>query len=156
MTETMEKIPEPLREIIEDFAYAEGREKLDLLLEFSQQMPPLPEWLVGHREMMESVPECMTPVFVHAEVKDGKMTFYFDIPEESPTVRGYAAALSQGLNGATPEEVLNVPADFYMAMGLHEVLTQQRLNGISAILAHMKRLALEEMTKNGSSAASET
>jgi cysteine desulfuration protein SufE len=46
------------------------------------------------------------------------------------------------LNGATPEQVLGVPADFYQAMGLDQVLTQQRLNGISAILAYMKRLAL--------------
>jgi hypothetical protein len=30
-------------------------------------------------------------------------------------------------------------------MGLHQVLTNQRLQGISAILAHMKQLAVKEM-----------
>jgi sulfur transfer protein SufE len=30
-------------------------------------------------------------------------------------------------------------------MGLERVLTNQRLNGISAILAHMKRLALQAL-----------
>jgi cysteine desulfuration protein SufE len=71
------------------------------------------------------------------------MSFYFDVPRESPTVRGYAALLAQGLQDVTPEEVLQVPADFYIKMGLHLVLTQQRMRGISAILAHMKQLALQ-------------
>jgi sulfur transfer protein SufE len=30
-------------------------------------------------------------------------------------------------------------------MGLHEVITGQRLNGLSAILAHMKKLAANHL-----------
>lgn len=96
---------------------------------------------------MEFVPECMTPVYVQAETNDGRMTFYFDVPEESPTVRGYAALMGDGLRGATPEQVLSVPGDFYQQMGLDKVLSHQRLNGITAILAHMKRLALQALGK---------
>jgi cysteine desulfuration protein SufE len=105
-------------------------------------MPPLPEELREKHDTMELIEECMTPVFVKSEIRDGRMRFYFDVPRESPTVRGYAAILGEGLEGATPEEVLKVPNDFYQEMGLDKVLTSQRLNGISAILAHMKRLAL--------------
>jgi cysteine desulfuration protein SufE len=71
------------------------------------------------------------------------MTFYFDIPPESPTVRGYAAILAEGLHGATPEQIVSVPTDFYLQMGLHKVLSQQRLRGITAILAYLRRLARE-------------
>ena len=141
------KIPPRLNEIIEDFQFCEGREKLELLLEFSEKMPPLPEWLEEQHDQMDKVEECMTPVFVHAEQKDNRMSFYFDVPPESPTIRGYAALLSEGLSGATPEEILQVPGDFFQEMGLHQVLTSQRLQGISAILAHMKQLALKEMGK---------
>jgi len=130
-------------EIIEDFEISVGREKLELLLDYSQRMPPLPEHLSQKHETMDQVRECMTPVFVTAESQNGHMHFYFDVPAESPTVRGYAAMLAEGLDGVSPEEVLAVPADFYLQMGLDKVLTHQRLNGITAILAHMKRLALE-------------
>lgn len=147
MNKTVESIIPRLGEIIEDFDWAEGREKLELLLEFSEKMPPLPEWLHDRRDEMDQVYECMTPVFVHAETDEGKMTFYFDIPPESPTVRGYAAILTEGLRGATPEEIIAIPNDFYMQMGLHQVLSHQRLNGIAAILAHMKRLAVKELSK---------
>ena len=145
MSEINGKLPARLQEIVEDFSFCEGREKLELLLEYSERMPPLPEWLNQEHANMDQVQECMTPVYVQAKTEDGKMTFFFDVPAESPTVRGYAAIMAEGLQGATPEEVLSVPAGFYLEMGLEKVLTQQRLNGISAILAHMKRLALNTM-----------
>lgn len=145
MSETNGKIPTRLQEIVEDFEFCEGREKLELLLEYSERMPPLPDWLNQEHDTMDQVQECMTPVYVQAQTEDGKMTFFFDVPAESPTVRGYAAIMAEGLQGVTPEEVLSVPAGFYLQMGLQNVLTQQRLNGISAILAHMKRLALKSM-----------
>jgi cysteine desulfuration protein SufE len=136
-----------LRDIIEDFIACDGREKLELLLEFSERLPPLPERLEGKQDHMDKVEECMTPVFVHADRTDAGMSFHFDIPPESPTVRGFAALLSEGLDGASPEEILQVPGDFYLEMGLHQVLTNQRLQGISAILTHMKQLALKELSQ---------
>lgn len=138
-------LPPRLQEIIADFRSADREEKLELLLEFSDNMPPLPEWLRDRRNAMDQVHECMTPIFVHAENQAGRLTFYFDIPPESPTVRGYAALLAEGLASTTPEEVLQVPANFFQAMDLQQVLSPQRMNGISAILAHMKRLAAQHL-----------
>jgi cysteine desulfuration protein SufE len=133
-------IPNRLQEIIDDFQMCEGQEKLEYLLDLSERLPPLPEWLHEKRDSMDQVHECMTPVFVFAEEKDGRIHYHFDIPPEAPTVRGYAAILSEGLSGLTPPEILAVPGEFYREMGLHKVLTGQRLNGINAILAHMKQL----------------
>ena len=135
-------IPLRLAEIIENFQLCVGREKFELLIQYAENFPPLPDWLKDQRGNMEPVPECMSPVFVQARIESGHMQFFFDVPAESPTVRGFAAILGEGLRGATPEEVLRVPNDFYQKMGLHELLTQQRLNGISAILAHMKQFAV--------------
>jgi cysteine desulfuration protein SufE len=136
------QIPSKLREIIEDFQWSEGREKLELLIQYAEQLPPLPEKIAQDKGRMESIPECMTPVQIQAEIHEGKMTYHFIVPEESPTVRGFAAMMAAGVNGSTPEEILSIPNDFYQLMGLDQVLTFQRLNGISAILSHMKRLAV--------------
>jgi cysteine desulfuration protein SufE len=147
MSQAPQNIIPRLAEIIADFQLAEGREKLELLLEYSESLPPLPAWLQRHLDRMENVPECMTPVKVFAQKKNGRMQFYFDIPPQSPTVRGFASLLNEGLREATPEQVIRVPNDFYLQMGLHQVLTPQRLNGIAAILAHMKSLAVKEISK---------
>src|SRR5512133_1613961 len=95
-------MPDRLKEIIDDFQLSEGREKLELLMQYAEQMPDLPERLKDHSQM-EFVPECMTPVYVQAEAQDGRMQFYFDVPAESPTVRGYAAVMEEGVRGASPE-----------------------------------------------------
>ncbi len=78
------KIPARLQEIIEDFQWCEGREKLELLLQFAESMPPMPERLADRTNNFEQVNECMTPVFVRAENKAGKLHFYFDVPEIFP------------------------------------------------------------------------
>ncbi|MCA9923738.1 MAG: SufE family protein [Anaerolineales bacterium] len=137
----MSKLPARLQEIVEDFSYCEGQEKLEYLLELAESLPPLPDWLTGKRDEMDEVHECMTPVFIYPEKQDGKLFFHFDIPPESPTVRGFASVLQQGLGWTTPEQVSAIPNEFYLQMGLQTVLTGQRLNGISAMLAHMKTLA---------------
>lgn len=139
------KIPARLQEIIEDFQWCEGREKLELLLQFAESMPPMPEQFADQTNDMQQVHECMTPVYMRAENQDGKLYYYFAVPESAPTVRGFASVMMAGLNGSTPEDVLQVPGDFYLRMGLEGVLTHQRLNGIAAILAHMKSLAVNEL-----------
>ncbi|MHB0964925.1 MAG: SufE family protein [Bellilinea sp.] len=137
-------LPARLEEIVNDFEVCEGREKLEMLLDYARSFPAFPGHLQRPDEM-EEVPECMTPVQMAAEVKDGALYYYFLVPEESPTVRGYAALMMEGLKGSTPEQVLAIPADFYLRMGLQHVLTAQRLNGMAAILAHVKRRAATEL-----------
>ena len=153
MTETQASLPPKLQQIVEDFALAEGSEKLELLLEYSQRMPGLPERLKSKRDEMEQVHECMTPVFVITENENGALHYYFDIPPEAPTVRGFAGVLGVGVDGTTPEQVLQIPHDFYEQMGLPEVLSPRRLNGVHAMLVYLKRLAARELG-DGSTPAS--
>ncbi len=134
-------IPPQLQAIIDDFQACQGQEKLYYLLEMAEKLPPLPAHLQAQRDAMEQVHECMTPVFLHGEQQAGKMIYFFDVSPESPTVRGFASILMQGINGLTPEEVLRVPGEFYLQTGLQQVLSGQRLNGISTFLGYMKRLA---------------
>jgi cysteine desulfuration protein SufE len=139
-------IPPRLREIIAEFQESDRSEKLELMLDYADRLPPLPERLREHVGM-EQVHECMSPVFVHGELEGEGMVFHFDVPEEAPTTRGYASILAEGLRGVTPREVLAVPGDFFQEMGLHQLLSPQRLNGITAILAYMKRQALQLMAR---------
>ena len=139
-------LPEKLQEIVEDFSWASRQEKVEMLVQYAQSLPSLPEWLQKKRDGMEPVPECMTPVFLFGEKdENGGIQFYFDIPPQSPTVQGLAAILANGLNGAKPEEILAVPGDFYTEMSLQDAISYQRLNGFQGVLAHMKQIAVKLM-----------
>ncbi len=137
-------LPAKLQEIVDDIASMSREEKLETLIAYAESMPDLPERFRDERSNMEPVPECMTPVFIIAE-KDssGGIAFYLDIPKQSPTVRGLASILTNGLNGSSLEEIISVPADFYLPMNLHEAVSQQRLNGFIGVLAHMKQAAVK-------------
>jgi cysteine desulfuration protein SufE len=145
MSESTGAIPAPLAEIIAEFAAADDREKLDLLLEFSDELPDLPEHMEHLRDEMLQVEECQAPVGIAAVRANGHIQYYFAIPESAPTVRGFASIMLEGTEDATPEEILQIPTDFFLEMGLQKVLSPQRLNGIGAILAYMKRLAVQEL-----------
>ena len=96
-----------LQEIADDFTSMPDKDRLQLLLEFSQDLPALPERYAGHRDLMEPVPECQTPLFLAVEVEpDETVHLYFDAPAEAPTTRGFAAILHAGLDGLDADEVL--------------------------------------------------
>lgn len=137
-------LPAKLQEILEDIASMSREEKLEMLIAFAESLPDLPERLKEERVKMESVPECMTPVFIFAEKEENAgIVFHLDIPPQSPTVRGLASILLGGLNGCTLEEIISVPADFYTPMKLQEAVSQQRINGFIGVLAHMKQAAVK-------------
>lgn len=141
-TTTQDKIdlcPPSLQTIIEEFREAPPRDRMEYLIEYAMSLPPLPERYAAARDQLEQVHECQTPVFLVTEINDGAVHFHLDIPPESPTVRGYASILVEGLGGATPEAILATPDDVYMLLGLHEVITPQRVRGLHALLVYMKK-----------------
>lgn len=133
-------LPARLQTIVDVFATSPKEFRLEALLDYSRRLPDLPDRLADDPSLLEAVPECQTPFFLAAEVDDERTVhLHFSVPPESPTVRGYAGLLRDGLEGAGVDEVLSVPNDFYMDMGLEEVVTPLRLRGMGAILDRLKR-----------------
>lgn len=131
-------LPEKLDRIVRLMQASPKEIKVEALLDYSRRIPPLPDDLA--RDTLEQVHECLTPFFLLTRVDDdGRVQMFFDAPPESPTVRGFAGILLDGLSGETAQTILDLGEDFIYEMGLEEVVTPQRLNGMRAILARMKR-----------------
>lgn len=129
-----------LAEIRDDFQALEQNDRLQLLLEFSDELPELPERYRDHPDLLERVEECQAPVFIFVEVDDAQLVhLYATAPKEAPTTRGFASILVQGLAGLTAEEVLAVPDDFPHALGLTQAVSPLRIRGMSAMLGRAKR-----------------
>ena len=123
------------------------RERLQLLLEFSTQLPELPERYRDHPDLFERVTECQSPVFIFVEVDDERIVHLYAIaPAEAPTTRGFASILVQGLAGLTVEQVLDVPDDYPQTIGLTEAVSPLRVRGMTALLGRAKRQLREKVS----------
>ncbi|KUH93782.1 SufE family protein [Mycobacterium sp. IS-3022] len=133
----MTAMPAALAEVVSDFKEVQGQDKLQLLLEFANELPPLPADL--EEAAMEPVPECQSPLFLHVDADDREhVRLFFSAPAEAPTTRGFAAILATGLDDLTAEEILGVPDDFYSELGLAALISPLRLRGMSAMLTRIK------------------
>ena len=134
-----------LQEIAEEFGAVGGRDRLQLLLEFSEDLPPLPARYAEHRDRLEPVPECQSPLFLAVEVDDDAVVhLFFDAPREAPTTRGFAGILHAGLDGLGADEVLQTPGEFSSQLGLQDLVSPLRLRGMGAMLARIKRRVREQ------------
>ncbi|MFW0795993.1 SufE family protein [Gordonia sp. CPCC 205515] len=130
-------LPAALAEIVEDFGALGDSDRVQLLLEFSRELPDLPDHL--REDAMEPVPECQSPVFLSVDAADpSAVRLYFSAPPEAPTTRGFASILAQGLDGTSATEILEVPGDFYHDLGLDSAVSPLRLRGMAGMLGRIK------------------
>ena len=128
-----------LQEIADEFRAVPDASRLQLLLEFAQELPPLPDRYATHHDLLEPVPECQTPLFLAVEVdQDATVRLFFDAPPEAPTTRGFAGILHAGLDGLNAGEILATPGEFTTQLGLQELVSPLRLRGMAAMLARIK------------------
>lgn len=141
MTQEGSVLPPQLAELVEDFADVGPKDRLQMLLELSRELPPLPQRYADAADTMEQVHECQSPLFLAVEVDDDadrRVHLYFSAPPEAPTTRGFASIMHTGLDGESAADVLAVPDDFYVALGLGQAVSPLRLRGMSAMLSRIK------------------
>lgn len=137
MTDT--HVPAVLAEFRDEFLELPEPDRLELLLEFANALPPVSDEIAAHPEMAERVAECQSPVYIYIEVTDGVVTMHATAPPEAPTTRGFASILAQGLTGLTADEVLAVPNDYPQSLGLTRLVSPLRIGGMTGMLMRAKR-----------------
>ena len=136
---TSDSLPAGLAEIRDEFLALAERDRLLLLLEFSNDLPALPERYGEHPDLLERVTECQAPVFVSARSRTGVVHVHATAPAEAPTTRGFASMLVHGLAGLPLDEALAVPDDYPQTLGLGDAVSPLRLRGMTALLGRIKR-----------------
>lgn len=136
-------LPASFQKIVDDFHALQPRDRLQLLLEFSDELPELPQKYQDHPDLLEPVPECQSPIFIIAEVEgsgpEAIARLFFSAPAEAPTTRGFAGILAEALDGRTAGDVMRLPIDAPLSLGLDGVVSPLRLRGMTGMLARIKR-----------------
>ena len=140
----MSDLPEVLAQTRDDFLDLGDKDKIQLLIEFAEELPDLPPRYADHPELLEKVEECQSPVYIFVEVENDKVAVFATAPEQAPTTRGFASILTQGLTGLSIEEALNIPDDFPSTLGLNTLISPLRVRGMTGMLWRMKRQIREK------------
>jgi cysteine desulfuration protein SufE len=141
-------VQEKVAEIVDEFSDLDGREKLELLVDYANGLPPLPAAYEARKAAEDRrVHECQTPVFLWTEVEQGLSRVVAEVAPEAPTVKGFVAILAAAVNGLPATEAAAIPEDLLERLGLADVLGILRSRGLRSITARIKRGLAEAATR---------
>jgi cysteine desulfuration protein SufE len=138
MSQQATPLPPNLARIVEKFQRrTDPKQKYEQLLWYAKKLEPLEE---ENKIPDNKVNGCVSQVYITADLKEGRVWYKGD--SDAQLVKGLVAFLIEGLNGLTPEQIIQIMPDFIEDTGLKVSLTPSRANGFYNILQLMKKKAL--------------
>ena len=138
MSSSENTLPPNLARIVEKFKKrSDPKKRYEQLLRYGKKLEAMPE---DSKVEENKVQGCVSQVYITADLKDGKI--WYKGASDAQLVKGLVAFLIEGLNGLTPNEIIEVTPDFIEETGLNVSLTPSRANGFYNIFQMMKKKAL--------------
>ena len=138
MSSTATPLPPNLDRIVQRFKRRSNpKQRYEQLLWYAKKLKEMPE---EYKTPENKVRGCVSQVYITADLEEDKIWYRGD--SDAQLVKGLVALLVEGLNGLTPDEILQVTPDFIEETGLKVSLTPSRANGFYNIFQTMKKKAL--------------
>ncbi|ACK72327.1 Fe-S metabolism associated SufE [Gloeothece citriformis PCC 7424] len=138
MSSNPSSLPPNLERIVQKFkSRSDPKKRYEQLLWYAKKLEPMPE---EGKTPENKVHGCVSQVYITADLKEGKVWYQGD--SDAQLVKGLVAFLVEGLNGLTPQEIIDITPDFIEETGLKMSLTPSRANGFYNIFQMMKKKAL--------------
>lgn len=128
-------------ELIADFElFDDWMDRYQYLIDLGRRLPEFPEEL---RTEENRIRGCQSQVWFVAEQKDGRLEF--QATSDAAIVSGLIALLLRLYSGRYPQDILDTPPEFVAALQLESHLSPTRSNGLSSMLAAIRRFAAEAL-----------
>src|SRR4028118_990174 len=101
-------LPAALAKIGQRFQrHSDPKQRYEQLLRYAKRLPASPE-----RDNLpaNTVPGCVSQVYITANLADGKVLYQGD--SDAQLVKGLVGLLVEGLSGLTPAEIVTITPDF--------------------------------------------
>lgn len=123
--------------IVDDFLlFDDPMDRYEHIIELGKELPVLDEQYKTEDRLVKG---CQSKVWLYSYEKDGKI--YYEADSNTVITKGIIAMLVKVLSDLTPLEIENHSLEFIEAIQLHEHLSSQRSNGLSAMIKQMKDFA---------------
>ena len=123
-------IDEKVEQIGEDLSiFSDANEKVEYILDLGRSATTLPPELKNGATLVKG---CASRAWLTAECKGGRV--HFEAEGESPLAKGMLVLLLEIFNDRTPEEILSFDPSKLREIGLQELLSPVRQQGMEAFL----------------------
>lgn len=125
------------QEIIADFElFDDVMDKYEHIIDEGATLAPLNE---KYRKDDFLVKGCQSKVWLHAAQRDGLV--FFEADSNTVITKGVITLLIKVLSGNSPQYIINHDLRFLEKIGLKEMLSSQRANGLQSMINLMKNYA---------------
>ena len=131
--------PASIEKLVQRFQKAaDPKRRYEQLLWLAKKLEAFPE---DAKTEANKVKGCVSQVYIIASLDDGKL--YYLGESDAQITKGLVAFLIRGMNGLTPQEVVNLSPDFIQETQLDVSLTPSRANGFYNIFKMMQAKAAD-------------
>jgi len=130
-------------DIIEEFSmFEDWEERYQYMIDLGKTLP-----LIDSQYKIDSnlIKGCQSKVWVHAEMKDDKVTFTAD--SDAIITKGIIAILIRVFSNQHPKDIIDADTSFIDAIGLKEHLSPTRANGLVNMIKQLKMYAIAYQTQ---------
>ncbi len=132
-------IPDNIKSIGDELLlFDDVMDKYEYIIELGKQLNPLDESLKTEQYRVQG---CQSKVWLHAYTQDGLI--YFEADSDAFIVKGLVRILILIYSGHTAQEILQSDIEELKCLGLSEIISSGRQNGIASMLKRIYSYALE-------------
>lgn len=133
------------QEIVEEFSLFENKnDKYNYIIELGKGLGSIEDAYKIDENLIKG---CQSKVWLITDVEDDKIVFKGD--SDAILVKGLVQMLIRILSGKTPDEIINTELSFIKEIGLNQMLSMTRSNGLVSMVKQMKMYALAYKAKLG-------
>jgi len=130
-------------EIIDEFSmFEDWEERYQYMIDLGKTLPLIEEKFKTDGYIIKG---CQSKVWIHAEMKDGKVMFTAD--SDAIITKGIIAILIRVFSNQSPKDIIEANMDFIDEIGLKEHLSPTRANGLVSMIKQIKMYAIAYQTQ---------
>ena len=130
-------ILDKITEMGENLRMLEGHDRLQYLVDKAKEVEPLPDAVKTEDNRIHG---CASKLWIIGGAnEDNKMQYRVD--GDAFITKGTAKVVTDLVNGAHKSEVANLSVENFAALGIKELLTLQRQNGLGELIHRIIRIA---------------
>ena len=130
-------IIDKIKEMGDNLRMLEGHDRLHYLIDKAKELEPLPEVMKTEEKRIHG---CASKLWLIGGVReDGTMMYQVD--GEAHISKGTAKVVTDIVNGEHRSEVANLTVESFTPLGIKELLTMQRQNGLGELIDRIIRIA---------------